>query len=194
MGSSCSLFSVCLIPLCSFFPVYLLISWIFWFHFTFFIGLLTTALWLVTWMVVLGLIMFIFSLSQPIFKWYWFISHSSVIKNSPAVQENWVQSLGWEDPLEEGMATHSSIVTWRIPQTEKPGRLQSMELQRVGLKQLSMHALWLHFLLFFFYLFAIVSFSFTWVMKPILRCFCLPISYLFIEVYLITSQLPSMET
>ena len=44
----------------------------------------------------------------------------------------WVQTLGQEDPLEEGMATHSSILTWRIPGTEKPGRLQSVGLQRVG--------------------------------------------------------------
>ena len=41
------------------------------------------------------------------------------------MQETWVQSLGWEDPLEEGMATHSSILAWRIPWTEEPGRLQS---------------------------------------------------------------------
>ena len=44
----------------------------------------------------------------------------------------WVQSLGWEDPLEKEMATHSSILVWRIPWTEEPGRLQSMGLQRVG--------------------------------------------------------------
>ena len=44
----------------------------------------------------------------------------------------WVGSLGWEDPLEEDMATHSSSLTWRIPWTEEPGRLQSMGLQRVG--------------------------------------------------------------
>ena len=43
-----------------------------------------------------------------------------------------VQSLGWEDPLEEEMATHSSILAWRIPWMEEPGRLQSMESQRVG--------------------------------------------------------------
>ena len=42
------------------------------------------------------------------------------------------QSLGWEDPLEEGMATHSSVLVWRIPWTEEPGGLQSMGLQRVG--------------------------------------------------------------
>ena len=53
----------------------------------------------------------------------------SVVKNSPAVQETRVQSLGREDPLEEGMATHSSIPAWRIPWTEEPGRLQSTGLQ-----------------------------------------------------------------
>ena len=49
---------------------------------------------------------------------------AQIVKNLPAVQETWVQSLGWEDPLEEGMATHSSILAWRIPWTEDPGRLQ----------------------------------------------------------------------
>ena len=44
-----------------------------------------------------------------------------MVKNSPAKQETWVQSLGQEDPLEEGMATHSSILAWRIPRTEEPG-------------------------------------------------------------------------
>ena len=47
------------------------------------------------------------------------------------MQETWVQSLGWEDPLEEGMAAHSIILAWRIPWTDKPSRLQSMGLQRV---------------------------------------------------------------
>ena len=52
-----------------------------------------------------------------------------------------VQSLGLEDPLEEGTATHSSILAWRIPRTEKPGGLQAIGLQRIGHeKQLSMHA------------------------------------------------------
>ena len=46
-------------------------------------------------------------------------------------KETWIQFLGWEDPLEEGMATHSSILIWRIPWTEKPGRIQSMGSQRV---------------------------------------------------------------
>ena len=55
-----------------------------------------------------------------------------MIKNLPAVQETGVRSLGWEDPLEKGVATHSSILAWRIPWTEEPGRLQSTESQRVG--------------------------------------------------------------
>jgi len=54
-----------------------------------------------------------------------------MVKNSPAVQETWVRSLGWEDSLEEEMATHSSILAWRIPWMERPGRLQSMGSQRV---------------------------------------------------------------
>ena len=53
-------------------------------------------------------------------------------KNLPAMQETQVQSLGWEDALEKGMATHSSILAWRIPWTEEPGKLQSMGLQRAG--------------------------------------------------------------
>ena len=52
-----------------------------------------------------------------------------MVKNLPAGQEAWVQSLSWEDPLEKGMATRSSIFTWRIPWTEEPGGLQSMGLQ-----------------------------------------------------------------
>ena len=48
-----------------------------------------------------------------------------------SMQETWVQSLGWEKSLEEGMATHSSILAWRIPWTEEPGGLQSMGLKRV---------------------------------------------------------------
>ena len=57
-----------------------------------------------------------------------------VVKSPPpnAGDEMWVQSLGGEDPLEEGMATHSSILAWRIPRTEEPGRLQPMGSQRVG--------------------------------------------------------------
>ena len=55
-----------------------------------------------------------------------------MVKKMPAVQESQVQSLGWEDPLDKGMATHLSILAWRIPWTEEPGGLQSMGSQRVG--------------------------------------------------------------
>ena len=54
------------------------------------------------------------------------------VKRLPAIQETWVQSLDQEDPLEKEMATHSSTLAWKIPWTEKPGRLQSMGSQRVG--------------------------------------------------------------
>ena len=57
---------------------------------------------------------------------------AQLVKNPPAMQETWVQSLGWEDPLGKGKATHSSILAWRIPRIEKTGRLQSMGSQRVG--------------------------------------------------------------
>ena len=54
------------------------------------------------------------------------------VKRLPAMQETWVQYLGQEDPLEKETATHSSTLAWKIPWTEKPGGLQSMEFQRVG--------------------------------------------------------------
>ena len=57
---------------------------------------------------------------------------NQLVKNLPAMRETWVRSLGWNDPLEKGMATHSCILAWRIPYTEKPGGLQSMGWQRVG--------------------------------------------------------------
>ena len=56
---------------------------------------------------------------------------AQMIKNLPAIQETWLQSLGWEDPLEKGMTTHSSILAWRVLWTEEPGELQSMGSQRV---------------------------------------------------------------
>ena len=55
-----------------------------------------------------------------------------LVKNLPAMWETWVQSLGQEDPLEEGMVTHSSILAWRIPWTKESGGLQSVGSQRVG--------------------------------------------------------------
>ena len=57
---------------------------------------------------------------------------AQTVKRLPAMQETWVRSLGWEDPLEKEMATRCSTLAWKIPWTEEPGRLQSMGLQRVG--------------------------------------------------------------
>ena len=57
---------------------------------------------------------------------------AQMVKNPLAMQETHVRSLGWEDAMEKGMATCSSILAWRIPWTEEPGRLQSIRLQRVG--------------------------------------------------------------
>ena len=57
---------------------------------------------------------------------------TQMVKNLPTMQETQIQSLHQEDPLEKGLATHSSILAWRIPWTEEPGELQSMESQRVG--------------------------------------------------------------
>ena len=56
---------------------------------------------------------------------------AQMVKNPPSVSETGIQSLGWEDPLEKGMATHSNILAWRIPWTEDPGRLQSTWLQKL---------------------------------------------------------------
>ena len=55
-----------------------------------------------------------------------------MVRNLPTMQETWVQSLGWEDPLEKERATHSSILAWKIPWAEEPGRLQAIVLQTVG--------------------------------------------------------------
>ena len=57
---------------------------------------------------------------------------AQTVKRLPTMWETWVQSLGQEDPLEKEMATHSSTLAWKIPWTEEPGTLQSMESQRVG--------------------------------------------------------------
>ena len=64
------------------------------------------------------------------YSWASLVAQS--VKNPPAMHEIWIRSLGWEDPLEEGMATHSSLLAWRILWTEEPGRLQSMGSQRAG--------------------------------------------------------------
>ena len=57
---------------------------------------------------------------------------AQMVKNLPAIQETQVLFLGWEDPLEKAMATHCSILTWKIPWAEEPGRLLSMGSQRIG--------------------------------------------------------------
>ena len=57
---------------------------------------------------------------------------AQTVKHLSTMRETQVQSLGWEDPLEKAMATHSSTIAWKIPWTEEPGRLQSMGSQRVG--------------------------------------------------------------
>ena len=65
-------------------------------------------------------------------QYVWVSLVAQTVKNLPAMWETWVWSLGREDPLEKGMATHSSILDWRIPWTENPGRLQSMGSRRAG--------------------------------------------------------------
>ena len=69
--------------------------------------------------------------SRYVFKQCWISLLTQMVKNLPAMWETQVQSLGQDDPLEEGMATHSRILVWRIPWTEEPHELQSMGSQRV---------------------------------------------------------------
>ena len=85
------------------------------------------------------------------FQYSWASLVAQLVKNLPAMQETWVQSLGWEDLLEEDMATHSSIPAWRIPWTEEPGRLQSMGHKELDMterlstykKQKKVHEFWI---------------------------------------------------
>ena len=62
---------------------------------------------------------------------YWAFLVAQMVKFMPTMQKTWVRSLSWEDPLEKEMATHSSILVWKIPWMEEPGGLQSMGSQRV---------------------------------------------------------------
>ena len=80
---------------------------------------------------------------------FWGAPRSSVVKNLPIVQETWVRSLDWEDPLELEMATHSSILAWKIPWTDKPGGLQSMGSQRVGHNWINRQQQILHFRIYY---------------------------------------------
>ena len=80
--------------------------------------------------------LYVWYLIYPHFKTQTLTLVAQTVKRLPAMQETWVQSLGWEDPLEKEMATHcqctSSTLAWKFPWMEEPGRLQSMVLQRVG--------------------------------------------------------------
>ena len=68
--------------------------------------------------------------------WQWWASLvAQLVKSLPAMQETWVRSQGQEDPLEKEMATHSSILAWRIPWTKEPGRLQSMRSQKLDITE-----------------------------------------------------------
>ena len=69
-------------------------------------------------------------LQQP-YNVVWASLVAQTVENLSAVPETWIQSLGWKDALEKGMAAHSSILAWRIPWTEEPGGLQSLGSQRV---------------------------------------------------------------
>ena len=62
---------------------------------------------------------------------FWASLMTGMVKDLPAMQETQVRSLGWEDPLQEGMSTHSSILAWKIPWMEEPGRLQSMGCKKL---------------------------------------------------------------
>ena len=73
-------------------------------------------------------------------QYSWASLVAQLVKDLPAMRETWVWSLGWEDPLEKGMATHSNILACRIPWTEERDRLQSMGLQRVGHKEVTKHS------------------------------------------------------
>ena len=74
-------------------------------------------------------------MEQSLWKTGWRVLKTlgaQTVKRLLTMRETWVRSLGWEDPLEQEMAIHSGIIAWKIPWTEEPGRLQSMESERVG--------------------------------------------------------------
>ena len=74
-------------------------------------------------------------------QYSWASLVAQTVKNPPATREIWIQSLIWEDPLEEGMETYSNILAWRIPWTEDPGGLQSMGSQRVKHNRATKHSI-----------------------------------------------------
>ena len=89
-----------------------------------------------------------------------------MVKNLPAMQENWVQSMDQEDPLEKGMATHSSILTWKIPWTEEPGRLQFTGLQKVRHGLVTNTFTYVHSLLLLKW--SIATISYVWTIEKLL--------------------------
>ena len=76
---------------------------------------------------------------MPLCVYIWASLVSQTVRNPFAMQDTLVKYLGWEDPLEKELATHSSILAWRIPWTKEPGRLQSMGSQRVGHGRVTVH-------------------------------------------------------
>ena len=87
-----------------------------------------------------GAVYLYFPRSYSIEAILWASPIAQLVKNLPAMQETWVRFLGWEDALEKEMATHSSILAWRFPWTEEPGRLLSMGSQESDMtEQLSLH-------------------------------------------------------
>ena len=89
-----------------------------------------------------NLVTFLWEITDRFFFLHYVLNWASlVVKNLPAMQETWIPSLGREDPLEKGMATHSSILAWRIPPAEEPGKLQTMGSQRVGSVDMSLSKL-----------------------------------------------------
>ena len=85
-----------------------------------------------------------FSIRPKAHQWASLVAQ--MVKNLPALLESWVRSLVWEDPLEKEMATHSSILAWRIPWTDEPGGLQSTGSQRVGHNWMTLNFNYLHFI------------------------------------------------
>ena len=85
----------------------------------------------IVFLILQGLLSYYRHVINGVCSYYWASLVAQMVKNLPAMWETWVRSLGWEDPLEEGMATHSSILAWRISWTEGPGGLQSLGSQRV---------------------------------------------------------------
>ena len=73
-------------------------------------------------------------------QWVSLVAQS--VKNLPAMQDTWLHSLGWEDPLEKGITTHSRFHAWRIPRTEEPGRLQSMRSESYTTERLTRIPQW----------------------------------------------------